>query len=113
MTAKWTAGSQADFTTFVETWAGVECDVRYNPRAEPERQFEFRCKYDTDAPANPVERITRLVDVPAAGKGMHVYRCNACGATDEGHDRVAKHMRWRQKHCVECWGMTPHPHWWP
>jgi hypothetical protein len=113
MTAIWTKGSEADLIAFLQTWSGVACDVRYNPHAAPERQFEFHCAYDQDRAATPVENITRLVDAPAAAKGMHTYRCNACGATDEGHDRVAKHMKWRQWHWEHCWGMTRQPYWWP
>jgi hypothetical protein len=58
----------------------------------------------------PSERITRLIDVPVVN-GMHTYRCNACGETDKGNDRVAAHLKWRKKHWVECWGMTPQPYW--
>jgi hypothetical protein len=45
------------------------------------------------------QKISRLTGYP--------YRCNKCGEMDWGNgDRDERHMQWRRKHFVECWGMS-------
>ena len=54
----------------------------------------------TDETWGPIEdKISRLTGYP--------YRCNKCGEMDWGHgNRDDRHMQWRRKHFVECWGMS-------
>lgn len=107
----WGDSVEAKLNKFVDQAYGS--DERYDAlvkllRAALHKLVKRGKSYENEKPP----AITRLVDVPVVN-GKHTYRCDYCGEKHRGNDRDRAHMQWTQKHWVECFGLTPQPHWWP